>query len=156
MPAVDYDRRAFARLHLDAHDACEHGSSGMSGYDAALRAHRKAVLEGLRRLFDLDLRADPLHRMVFESTARSYGAIRSPFSGYGEIGLLERVLGAEGLAPVERIVELNAASKEAHVDFVVNLLASVRPGAEVFTSDDLRAIGVDDTPPGREGHEYDW
>jgi hypothetical protein len=140
-----------------------------SAYNAALRAHRQRVLAGLQTLFGLTLdmasfRSTPGGAlfMLFNSTVRSCLALRTPWSFYHETGLIDRKLdeagdaGARVTEASDRITRLTDESRQAHLDILDQLL-SVFLGERadlVFTSADLLAAGVDDTPPS--SLDYPW
>lgn len=163
-----YDRRAFAEVY--ALVRASPGEAAWSGYyqehtayNAALRAHRQGVLAGLQTLFGLTLTmqsissipgAVPLF-MLFNSTVDSCLALRTPWSFFLEEGLLNRRLDEVGSPGVrineasERIAQLTDQSRQAHLDILAELLRVFLGERSdlVFTSADLRAIDVDDTPP---------
>ncbi|KAA2250988.1 hypothetical protein F0L68_38525 [Solihabitans fulvus] len=172
-----YDRRAFAEAHLDAHADNKRGHySEKHDYNVALMAYRKEMLSGLQRLFGLtvnwppetgsggDAAARALFDLssIFDSTVRSCVAITSPLAGHLEAGLFFRRLEQSGehgrvvLAGFERITDLGAQLREAHVDILTSLLAIMLGDRAdlVFTTADLRAIGVDDTEP--DSIDYPW
>jgi hypothetical protein len=130
-------------------------------YNVALHQHHKQVLDGLERLFGLRLDLSGLtfdHKilfMLFSSTATSYLALRTPWSGYLEAGLLHRKLQATGATgdrvtvASERIHALTEELRREHLtilDALTKEFLDERASAE-FTSADLLAIGVDDSPP---------
>jgi hypothetical protein len=121
-----YDRRAFALAYLNAQ------------HDWEARVAHQQVLMGLQELFDLtldDTQLPAVHWGLFTSTVRSYFAITHP----GEAGPDEATRSA-----LAQIADLNNQSREAHLDVLEAVLAGF-VGDKVFTSADLRAIGIDDT-----------
>ncbi|WP_405496755.1 hypothetical protein [Nocardia sp. NBC_00511] len=135
---------------------------GRSALNAALRVHRQQLSAGLQQLFGISL-AEPttvpiLHRLVLmhiDKTVRSCLALRTPWSGYLEAGLLIRTFREAGdagqrvLESSELIAGLAKQSYEAHLDgleALFELLAGEHTD-RLFTRADLLAIGVDDTPP---------
>jgi hypothetical protein len=163
-----YDRRDLVRVYLAAQ---ERGFGGYrpdsSAYNAALKVHYTAMLDGLQRLFGLRLHEDAVdsltHRVrfrLFSSTADSFFALRTPWSRFLEAGLLIRKIeeaGAEGervMAASRRIDALTAESRESHLEMLDALVAMMLGDrAELtFSPADLRAIGVDDTEPNTTDH----
>lgn len=167
-----YDRGDLVHAYLSAQ------GEGFGGYypesstfNAALKAHHEAMLGGLEQLFGLRLSMDGVGSfdnrtlfMLFASTARSLLALRTPWSGFLESGLLVRRIegaGANGqrvIAASERINQLMAESRQVHLDMLDAIVAELlgdRADA-TFTPDDLRAIGVDGTRPNPNDYElYD-
>ncbi|RSM56023.1 hypothetical protein DMH03_31360 [Amycolatopsis sp. WAC 01376] len=156
-----YDRRAFVLAYLAAQAEYSHGfSDDESDYNDALGTYRKRLLKGLESLFGLELTWDGISGrtdgsalfMLFSSAARNHLEIKS--SGFLEGGLLIKVLeraGQDGpvLASMGRSLDLRDKLWESYVDtmdLVLGILLGERSDA-VFTSDDLRGIGVDDTEP---------
>jgi hypothetical protein len=167
-----YDSRAFAQAYLFAQASEEDGVGDYlltePAYNAALREHHKRVLAGLEKLFGvtLDVRSttgDTALLWLFTKTARSCHSPRTPLSGFLEAGLLIRRLAEGGdagtrvLATFERIGQLRDAWHEAHLDVLDDLLGMLlgERADRVFTSADLRAAGVDDTPPELTDHPSD-
>ncbi|WP_253774489.1 hypothetical protein [Goodfellowiella coeruleoviolacea] len=156
---VSYDRRALVVAHLDAHPDKTHSWSGR--YEAVLREHHQRLLDGLQRLFgfSLDREGWPADAaalaMLFRGTVDSCLALRTPGSGFLEGGLIIGKLenagqrGEHVLTALHRIHDLTEQSRQAHLDILATLvdLAFGAPAQRVVTSADLRAIGVDDTPP---------
>ncbi|QYN24970.1 hypothetical protein [Amycolatopsis sp. DSM 110486] len=171
---VSYNRRAFAEAYVLARasedDAFGEYQQEQSAYNTALRAHRQRVLDGLQTLFQLRLDRESISStpgaaplfMLFASTAGSCLALRTPWSSYREAGLLHRRLGELGPAGVriieasELITQLTDQSRQAHLDLLAELLGVLlgERGDLVFTSADLLAAGVDDTPP--DSRDYPW
>lgn len=143
-----YDRHAFAQAYVDAHP--DNHAAPRGHYDAALKVHRQQLLAGLQDLFDLTLdpEAIPEHHSsvfdVFTGTVGSYLAITAPPTG------------AVPEAAVKKILDLNQESRNAHLDILAALLDVMLEdrSAKVFTSADLRAIGIDDTPPSTTDYDY--
>lgn len=156
----NYDRRAFAVAYLEAQPDYSHPFIDDESEYNALFAHRGQLLKGLESLFGLELtdagvsdRTDgSVLFMLFRSTARSHLEIKS--SGFLEGGLLIKVLERSGqgepvFKSMERSIDLRARTRESHVDtmeLLLGILLGDRADA-VFTSADLREIGVDDTEP---------
>jgi hypothetical protein len=158
-----YNRRDLVRSYLGAQDR---GFGGYypesSTFNAALKAHYAAMLDGLQQLFGLHLHPDGVDTfnkrvlfMLFSATADSFLAVRTPWSGFLEAGLLIRKIdeaGPEGqrvMAASQRIDTLTAESRETHLEMLDALVtAMLGDRAELtFSSADLRAIGVDDAKP---------
>ncbi|RSN45830.1 hypothetical protein DMC64_13825 [Amycolatopsis sp. WAC 04197] len=156
-----YDRRAFVLAYLAAQPEYSHGFSDDVGeFNDALKAYRERLLKGLESLFGLELTWDGVSDradgsvlfMLFSSAARNHLGVKA--SGFLEGGLLVKVLertGQDGpvLASMSRSNELRDRLWESYVDtmeLVLGILLGERADA-VFTSADLRGIGVDDTEP---------
>jgi hypothetical protein len=117
------------------------------------------VLEGLERLFGIRLNdqtpisvQNSLFVSLFRSTVRSYLAVQTPWSEYLDASLLVVQLRAVSdlFARVDQqsrhIEGLRKEMREAHVDLLDVLMSHLlgeRAGL-TFTSEDLRAVGVDD------------
>ena len=168
--ATIYDRRAFALAYVEAQADYRRGYySENSGYNAALRTHRRQILTGLQELFGLTLARSAIpddHQalfMLFDSTVTSYLTLATPWSRYLEAGLVVRRLdeaGRPGLAIREasdRVGNLTERSREAHLDILEALLEVFlgERAPRVFSSADLRSIGVDDTPPNSDDYPWD-
>lgn len=158
-----YDRQDLVRAYLGAQ------GRGFGGYcpessifNAALKTYHAAMLGGLERLFGLLLRPEGVGTfdgralfMLFSSTADSLLALRTPWSGFLEAGLLVRKVeeagqhGARVLAASQRIDTLVAESTQTHLELLDALVAAMLGDRAdlTFTQADLRAIGVDDAPP---------
>ncbi|MRH89962.1 hypothetical protein GFY24_21395 [Nocardia sp. SYP-A9097] len=134
-----------------------------TSYNAALRKYRERLLEALEGLYGLTLEMGQMVEiprgtvlfMHFKRTVSSCLALRTPGSGYLEAGLLLRSLEAAG-DPGRRVLETSTRidkfmdqSREAHLDILEDLLRILVGGnaALTFTAEDLRSLGVDDTPP---------
>lgn len=156
-----YDRRAFVLTYLAAQAEYSPGFSEVDlEYNDALRTYRVQLLKGLESLFGLELTRDGVADrtdgsalfMLFSSAARKHLEVKA--SGFLEGGLLIKVLERAGqdvpvLASMSRSLELRDTLRESYVDtmdLVLGILLGERSDA-VFTSDDLRGIGVDDTEP---------
>jgi hypothetical protein len=164
-----YDIRAFAQAQVDADPDSESGLHlGHESYTAACAVHYQQVLSGLQDLFgftwdspDLPVAHRSLH-MLFKSFMRSYHRTVQPVARYAEGGLLINQLQEAGLwesftEAADRIEQNRKQSAEAHLDIMTGLLTVVvgERSAKVFTSADLRAIGIDDTPPKLADHMHD-
>ncbi|WP_155371607.1 hypothetical protein [Catellatospora vulcania] len=167
-----YDRGDLVHAYLGAQ------ARGFGGYyaesstfNAALKAHHEAMLDGLEQLFGLRLSADGVGSfdnrvlfMLFASTARSLLALGTPWSGFLESTLLAKKIeaaGANGQRVTEagrRIEQLTTESRQVHLEMLDALVAEMlgdRADA-TFSPADLRAIGVDDTRPNPNDYElYD-
>jgi hypothetical protein len=153
-----YDRRDLVHAYLGAQERGFGGYYAESPtYNAALKAYHVGMLDGLERLFGLRLRPESAGAlfMLFASTANSLLALRTPWSGFLEAGLLVRKVdeaGPEGervTAASERIDALTAESREAHLEMLDALVATMlgERASLTFGPADLRAIGVDDAKP---------
>jgi hypothetical protein len=161
---ADYDRRALARAYADV----RHDGSPAGGYQAAMRVHHQQILSGLQDLFGVTL--EPTipaeHRplfVLFESTIASLDAARTPWDDHPEAGLIHQRLEETGqsqaiAAASDRIKDLVAQSREAHLDILTAVLEPILGdrATKVFTSADLRNIGIDDTPPNSTDYGTDW
>jgi hypothetical protein len=161
-----YGRQPLIEAYLGTRD---HGGyyAESSAYNAALKAHHTAMLDGLEQLFGL--RLDPRHAdtfdnrvflMLFNSTAASLVALRTPWSTFLEAGLLVKKVEAAGpdgarvMEASSRIETLTAESRRAHLD-ILDALVTVMLGDRAdltFIPADLHALGVDDTPPSTADH----
>ncbi|MEU8003828.1 hypothetical protein AB0B66_21950 [Catellatospora sp. NPDC049111] len=158
-----YDRGDLVRVHLGAQ------GEGFGGYyadsttfNAALKAHYKAMLGGLEQLFGLRLSMDGVGSfdnrvlfMLFSSTTRSLLALRTPWSGFMESSLLVKKIeeaGANGqriTAATERVERLTAESRQVHLEMLDALVAAMLGdrAEATFSADDLRALGIDVVGP---------
>lgn len=165
-----FERRAFALAHAEAKITFISGlDSERDGYAPALIEYRTALLAGLERLFELRVGTDSgtmTHRVlskVFQDTLATYLAIAGPLDGYLEAGLLFKTMAEAGvLDEVERgltaIRESNARSREAHLDILTALLgAMLGDNADrVVHEDELRAVGVEPTPPNPDDYRFSF
>ncbi|RSM75941.1 hypothetical protein DMH04_37165 [Kibdelosporangium aridum] len=162
---TQYDRRALAQAYIDAQR--EYNSA--DGYQAAMRVYHQQILSGLQHLFDFSFECnaiDGTHKPIFlmvRNTAESSLALRTPWSTILEAGLVFRRLEeAEALQPVlEASDRINALVEQARTAHVTMLEALLDPmlgdrSSKVFTSEDLREIGIDDTPPDSANYTIDW
>ncbi|MET0235622.1 MAG: hypothetical protein ABW224_13335 [Kibdelosporangium sp.] len=156
-----YDVRAFAKAYVDAQPDGESGfMPGHASYSAAMKVHHQQILAGLQDLFEFA--PDSPERStgqlaflgLFRDLVASYHRIMQPVTRHAETGPLTRQLEDAGQremysAGMARIDQARQLSAEAHLDVMAGLLANLLDGqaAKVFTSADLRAIGIDDTPP---------
>ncbi|RJQ80484.1 hypothetical protein D5S17_08510 [Pseudonocardiaceae bacterium YIM PH 21723] len=153
---VQYDRRALIEAYLAAHpDNADGYGDQPSAYDADLRAYRMQLFDGLQTLFAVDLRRwSGTLGLLFQSTARSCLAARTPWSGFSDATLLIQELEESGLRHAVyqasgEITELNGRARAAHVTVLDTLLCHLlgeRSGL-VFSSADLRAWGINEIPP---------
>lgn len=158
LPLMDYTRRDLAQAVLDAHPDSKRGLNMFYGrFSKDMKAFQVRLSDGLQKAFGLNPKArTPLYFML-KSTVDSNAAITSPGSGFGEFSLLTRKLeGSRVLDRMREIDELNGRSREIHLDMVEELLGLMGATGEVVTSEDLRAIGVDDTPPNENDYEMDY
>lgn len=158
-----YNRRDLVRIYLGAQDR---GFGGYypesSTFNAALKAHYAAMLDGLQQLFGLHLHPDGAGTFnnrvlfsLFSATADSFLVLRTPWSGFLEAGLLVRKIdeagpdGQRAMAASQRIDALTAESRETHLEMLDALVAAMLGDrAELtFSPADLLAIGVDDAKP---------
>jgi hypothetical protein len=164
-----YDVRAFAQAYVDADEDGESGYMlGHESYSAAMKVHYQQVLAGLQDLFEFSwdiagLRSgDSAFWSLFRSLQGSYHRTVQPVARYAEAGLLYKQLQERGQyetfeAGMETIAQSRQQSAEAHLDIMTGLLSAVLGdrSAKVFTSADLRAIGIDDTAPTLSDHLHD-
>ncbi|GAA2485844.1 hypothetical protein [Winogradskya humida] len=121
-----YSRRDLVQAYLGAQNW------GYGGYytesptfNAALEEYYVQLLDGLQKLFGLQFdmvgSPNPALMMLFRSTAESLLALRTPWSGFLESGLLVRKLEEAGEHGVrvteagEKIDALIAEAREAHL-----------------------------------------
>jgi hypothetical protein len=154
-----YDREAFALAYVEALSRAVAGMDGeRDGYAPALFAYREALVVGLQRLFGLDLEdlTGPLGPLLLllRGVARSCAAIASPDGDLLEGSLLVDQLAEFGIAgdvigDLESIGAGNDESRAIHLHVLTTLLAAAlgEDADRVITEKDLRAIGVDPTPP---------
>ena len=161
---MPYDRSALIQTHLYTHADVNSRAGGYEygrdEYNGALREYYQGLLATLEKLFDVVLDAPravestaKVLLMLFASTARSYLAAQTPWSGYLEAGLLInrlRVAGEPGrrvLEAGEQIGRLFDESGKQHLDMldgIVEILLGDRADLE-FDSADLLAAGFDVT-----------
>ena len=155
---MEYTRRDLAQAVLDAHPASKRGLDMFyGGFSKDKKEHQVRVRDGLLKAFGVDLKADMAFWMLLRSTVESNATITAPLEDFGEAGLIIRKIEGTGiLGQLNDIVALNARSKQAHLDIVDELIGLLGPSVETVTSDDLEAIGVDDTPPNRNDYEMDY
>ena len=159
-----YDREALVLAYVESLSDRVAGMHGdRDGYPEAVLAHRKALISGLQRLFDIDLDATsgpngPLLALLRE-TAQSYLAITGPGSGLNE-QLINRLtefgIAGDVLGDLDQIQAANADSRAIHLR-VLSTLITVLLGDKaelVVTDDDLRAIDVDPAPPNPNDYEF--
>jgi hypothetical protein len=102
--------------------------------------------------------------MLFNSTVRSCVSLRTPGSSFLEASLLVRKLeqtGETGLRidqALTRINELTEQSWQTHMDILEDVMGLLLGGRAdmTFTSADLAAVGVDDTPPSQLDYPSDF
>ncbi|PWK84083.1 hypothetical protein C8D88_109168 [Lentzea atacamensis] len=155
---MEYTRRDLAQAVLDAHPDSSRGLNMFYGaFSDDMKAFQIRLRDGLLRAFGVDLNAHMPLKMMLKSTVDSNAAITSPGSGFGEFSAIDRKL--EGSGVIDRMMEiarLNDESQKIHLDIVEELLGLMRPTAEVVTSEDLKALGVDDDPPDVNDYEMDY
>lgn len=167
-----YGRRALIEAYLSARGDDTFGGyeAESPAYNAALRAHHERMLDGLERLFGIRLTAEGVGDfrkrvlfILFRTTADSLLALRTPWSGFLEAGLLLQRLEAAGepgarvLASSDRIWSRTTESREDHL-LILDELLGVLLGdrAELtFGVADLRDAGVDPVPPASDDHPDD-
>ncbi len=158
-----YGRKDLVRAYLGAQDrGFGDYRPESSSFNAALKLHYATMLDGLERLFRLRLDADRAGSfrnralfMLFRSTTDALLALRTPWSGFLEAGLVVKTVqeaGPDGeriMAASERIDALTAESRDAQLEILDALVAIMLDDRADLTFDraDLRAVGVDDTPP---------
>ncbi|WP_144119160.1 hypothetical protein [Catellatospora sichuanensis] len=167
-----YDRGDLVHAYLGAQ------AKGFGGYyaesstfNAALKAHHEAMLDGLEQLFGLRLNMEGAGNfdnrvlfMLFASTARSLLTLGTPWSGFLESSLLAKKIEQAGVngqritEAGERINQLTTQSRQVHLEMLDAIVAEMlgdRADA-TFSPAELRAIGVDDTGPNPNDYElYD-
>jgi len=149
LPPMEYTRRDLARAYLNAFPMPEHVPVDPESLAAQLKTHHRQLLRGLKQLFEVDLNSDQVLKFFFRGVAYSYRGNTHPLSGLLEAGpLLRRVEGTGTLEICDELRQLHEKSQERHIDLVMGILELVKPAAgETFTSEDLKAIGVDDEVP---------
>jgi hypothetical protein len=159
-----YDREALALAYVESlndHVAGMH--SDREGYPDAVLAHRKTLINGLQRLFDIDFDTtsgpNGVLLTLLRDTARSYLAITSPGGGLNE-QLISRLtdfgIAGDVLGDLEQIQATNADSRAIHLRVLTTLITALLGDKAdlVVTDDDLRAIGVDPAPPNPNNYEF--
>ena len=157
-PRVEYTRHDLAQAVLDAHPDSKRGLDMFrGGFSDDMKAHQGRLRDGLLTAFGIDLKADMALYMMLRATLDSNAVIRNPMSRFGEAGLIIRKLEGTGvLEKVDEIVALNDRSARAHLDVVEKLLELMGPTVDVVTSEDLKKLGFDDTPPNQFDYEFDY
>lgn len=155
---MEYTRRDLAQAVLDAHPDSRRGLDLFrSEFNKDMKAHQVRMRDSLLKAFGIDLDADPALSFLIGKTVRTNAVIVAPGEGFGEAGLLvQRLEGTAVLARMGDILDLNEQSRAAHLDIVDELLGLIGPTVEKVTSADLRALGVDDTPPNSSDYEIDY
>jgi hypothetical protein len=161
-----YGRQDLVRAYLRAHATENDGVGGYrheeDRYNVVLRSYHERMQAGMEQLFGVRLAVDAFSRqqelsffLLFASTVRSYLAMRTPWSGYLETGLLITNLRQAGEVftrvndASRRIERMQHELRQAHLD-MLDALATQLLGDRadlVFTAADLRAIGVEDRIP---------
>jgi hypothetical protein len=170
---TDYDVRAFAQAHIDADEDSQSAyHMGYESYTRAWEAHYRQVLTGLQQLYAFtwgtaattDPQSFPTRSFghLFRTLMSSYHRTVEPVARYAEAGLLIGHLREAGLwesfeAGMARIEQNRDQSAEAHLDIMTGLLTAALGdrSTKVFSSADLRAIGIDDTQPELTDHLHD-
>ena len=155
---MEYTRRDLAQAVLDAHPDSKRGLDMFYGaFSNDMKAHQVRMRDGLAKAFGVDLKADMALWMLLRSTVDSNAAITVPLADFGEAGLIIRKVEGTGILDhINDIAALSTMSKRAHLDVVDELIGLMGPDADTVTSDDLKAIGVDDTRPNRNDYEMDY
>ena len=155
---MEYTRRDLAQAVLDAHPDSHRGLNMFYGrFSDDMKAFQICLRDGLLKAFGVDLDAHMPLKMMLKSTVESNAAITSPGSGFGEFSAIARKL--EGSGVIDRmmeIVRLNDESHRIHLDIVEELMTLMQPTTQVVTSEDLKALGVDDSPPNVDNYEMDY
>jgi hypothetical protein len=170
-----YDRRALIHTYLNALGCDDDGVGGYrreyDDFNTALRAYYQNLLAGLEKLFKFSFTStgggmqQQALMMLVAGTARSYLAVRTPWAGPLEAGLLVKQLeqtgepGSRVIAASTRIDELRAQMRAAHLevlDALVEHLLGDR-SERYFSSRDLRTVGVeDDQEPDVADYPPEW
>jgi hypothetical protein len=156
LPPMEYTRRDLALAYLNAHETHHCGPNDPESYYVRLKTYREGLLRGLQQLFDFSLEDERVLGFFLRSVAHSYRSNTYPLSGLLEGGLLvKRVEGTGTLEIVDELREAHRQTQERHVDLAEKILALAKPdNGEVVTSEQLRAIGVDDVEP--RDPDFDW
>jgi hypothetical protein len=159
-----YDREALALAYVESlndHVAGMH--SDREGYPDAVLAHRKTLINGLQRAFGIDFDttsgANAVLLTLLRDTAHSYLAITGPGSGLNEeliSRLAEFGIAGDVLGDLEQIQSVNDDSRDIHLHVLTTLVTALLGDRAdlVVTDDDLRALGVDPTPPNPNDYEF--
>ncbi|MGW6447178.1 hypothetical protein [Lentzea sp. NPDC055074] len=155
---MDYTRRDLAQAVLDAHPDSKRGLNMFYGkFSDDMKKHQVQLRDGLLKAFGVDLGTNMAMKMMLNATVESNAAITGPMSRFGEAGLLiKRLEGSGVLDKVDEIYALNKMSAKAHLDIVEEVLGLVDSSVQSVTTQDLRAVGVDDTPPDWNDYEMDY
>jgi hypothetical protein len=121
-------------------------------------AYFRALLKVLESIFEVEVAFDDLSGwmrgvwMLFNATINSYLSIRTPWSGFLEVGRIPETLeqaGNEGklvLQLGDEIESLSRQSSKAHLEMLYNLfIVMFGERDKVVTSKDLMALGFDDS-----------
>ncbi|WP_326559968.1 hypothetical protein [Micromonospora sp. NBC_01796] len=158
-----YTRQELVHAYLGAQGRSFGGYYPESSvFNAALKTYHTAMLEGLQELFGLRMHPkgagsfdSRVLLMLFYSTAESLLALRTPWSGFLEAGLLVRKVeetgehGARVMSASQRIDTLVTESRQTHLELLDALVAAMLGDRAdlTFTRADLQLIGIDDTRP---------
>ncbi|MEV6243537.1 hypothetical protein [Lentzea sp. NPDC051838] len=155
---MEYTRRDLAQSVLDAHQDSRNGLNMFYGaFSDDMKAFQVRLRDGLLKAFGIDLGAHIALNMLLRSTVGSNAAIIAPASNFGEFSAIATKL--EGSGVIDRMIEigrLNDESHKIHLDIVDELMELMGPTVDKVTSDDLKALGVDDTPPNMNDYEMDY
>ncbi|MFD4674153.1 hypothetical protein ACFWNN_30850 [Lentzea sp. NPDC058450] len=146
---MDYTRRDLALAYLNAHPVHSCGPTDPDSYYVRLKTYREELLRGLCRLFEFSLDDEMWLKFFLHGVTRSYRGNTHPFAGMLEGGLLlERVKGSGAMEIAAELQEMHEKAAERHLDLTEKILALAKPdNGEVVTSEQLRAIGVNDVEP---------
>lgn len=158
LPPVEYTRRDLVQAVLDAHPGSKRDLDMFrGGFSKDMKAHQVRLRDGLLKAFGVDVSSHAALNMMLNATLESNAAIRGPMSNFGEASLLVRKLEDTGvLDKVGEISALNEMSRKAHLEIAEELIGLMGPTVDRVTSEDLKEIGVDDTPPNRFDYEFDY
>ncbi|WP_394615505.1 hypothetical protein JNUCC0626_38065 [Lentzea sp. JNUCC 0626] len=154
---MDYTRRDLAVAYLNAHEMPEFGPTPpVASLAVRMQTYHRDLLRGLRHLFDFTLKDEPALLFFLNSVAHSYRSNTTPLSGVLEAGpLYKRVDGTGTLEVCDELHEMHRKSQVRHVDLAVMILELAKPDdGQVVTSEQLRAIGVDDEEP--TDPDFEW
>lgn len=153
---MEYTRRDLALAYLNAHKMPELRPAPPESLAARLQTYHEDLLRGLKHLFSFSLQDEKALEFFLRSVAHSYRSNTFPLSGLLEGGLLfQRVEGTGTLEICTELREMHERSQERHVDLAEAILALAKPDTgETFTSEDLKAIGVDDEEP--TDPDFEW
>ena len=116
--------------------------------------HYSGLLTQLEQLFEVDFASPPSSGLalwiLFQATIASYLSLRTPWSGFLEVGLIVkkiRDLGSQGekiLPQITQIEEVTQTSQELHLHLLSDLFECIYGKRDlVVTSQDLAARSFD-------------